>query len=203
MAEPAPRPGRGAAPLAGQTGLCRDCPIGCHIKKGGKKKNKPAAYAALWCLDRSSPGFDEFVAAYHRLCDDIGLEAFETAAALAVGLKAGLVKSGFSGILAAVEEISRGSELGLILGNGAESAALIWGVTSDAAAGPRKTSGRSETEDIFLDSMGLCAFAYSALPADSSLWQALEELLKAKYGPGFDIEKLKNLAREARKVEKP
>lgn len=188
---------------AGHPGLCRNCPIGCHIKKGGKKKNKLDAYAALWNLDQSLQGFDEFVAAYHRLCDDIGLEAFETAAAIAVALKAELVKPGFSGILDAVEEISRGSELGLILGNGAESAALIWGGSPTAEAGPRKSSGRSEAEDIFLDSVGLCAFAYSAMLADSSLWEALEELLKAKYGPSFDAEKLKHLVEKVAQIEKP
>lgn len=187
MGKPPPR-----AP--GRLALCRDCPIGCHIDKGGQKKDKAAAYAALWGLERGADGFDEFLAAYHRLCDDIGLEAFETAAAIALGLQARLAEASFRGILEAVEQISRGTELGRLLGGGAESAGLILGLAPRAGAGPRKSPGRSEAEDFFLDSTGLCAYAYSALPDNPDLWEALEELLKAKYGPSFDVEKLKNMA---------
>lgn len=185
-----------------RSGLCRDCPIGCHIRKDGKKKNKLAAYAALWGLDQTLEGFGEFVAAYHQRCDDIGLEAFETAAAIAVGIKAGRVTATFSGILEVLGEISRGTKLGLILGNGAEAAGLLWGQTRPSGTGPRKSTGRSEAEDIFLDSTGLCAFAYSVMLADPGLWEALDSLLKAKYGPSFDTEKLKNMASEIERLEK-
>lgn len=181
--------------------LCRDCPIGCRTQKG-VKKNKLAAYAALWDLDLEMPGFDEFVAAYHRRCDDIGLEAFETAAALAVGLKAGRVAAGFSGILKAVDEISRGTELGRILGNGAESAGSVWGLAPQADIGPRKKTGRSAAEEIFLDSTGLCAFAYSAMLINSNLWEEMDSMLKAKYGPSFDSDKLKNMASAIERLER-
>lgn len=195
MSKPSPR-------AAGRLALCRDCPIGCHIDKGGQKKDKAAAYAALWGLERGSGGFDEFLAAYHRLCDDIGLEAFETAAAIALGLQAGLAEATFQGILAAVEQISRGTDLGRLFGGGAEAAGLILGFTPRAGAGPQKSPGLSEAEDFFLDSAGLCAFAYSALPDNPDLWAALEELLKAKYGPSFDPEKLKNMAPKTGTLEK-
>ena len=184
-----------------RVGLCRDCPIGCHTRKG-VKKNKLAAYAALWGLDRDAQEFGGFVADYHRLCDDIGLEAFETAAAIATGLAAGLVTAGFNGILAALGEISRGTELGLILGEGAQSAGQAWGILPSTEAGPRKSAGRSEAEDIFLDSVGLCAYAYSVMLNNPDLWAALEDLLKAKYGPSFDSEKLKKLALDAARLEK-
>lgn len=164
------------------------------MKSGGKKKNKLAAYAALWALDRSLPGFDEFVAAYHHRCDDIGLEAFETAAAIALGLKDGLVEPGFTGILDALEEINQGTELGLILGQGAESAARAWGLPLPSEDGPRKSTGLAEADDFFLDSVGLCAFAYSVLLDTPDLWAALEDMLKAKYGPSFNAGKLKLLA---------
>jgi len=184
-------------------GLCRDCPIGCHIPKGVKKTDKAAAYAALWGLDEAAPGFGEFLSAYHRRCDDIGLEAFETAAAIALALKAGLAEANFQGIVETVEQISRGTELGLIVGNGAKSAGLVWGLSPDTDIGPRKSPGHSEARDFFLDSTGLCAFAYSALSASPDLWAALEELLKAKYGPIFDGEKMKEMALLAGGLEKP
>lgn len=171
------------------SGRCRDCHIGCRQKKGAKK-NKLAAYAALWGFEPNQPGLDEFVAAYHRGCDDIGLEAFETAAAIALGLKAGLVGPDFSGILKALEEINRGTELGFILGRGGESAALAWDLPLPAENGPRKSTGLEEAEELFLDSVGLCAFAYSVMLNNAELWAALEDLLKAKYGPSFDPETL-------------
>jgi aldehyde:ferredoxin oxidoreductase len=170
--------------------FCQDCPNSCRKENSGKKK-KLAAYAALWGLDQSLDGFDEFVAAYHRHCDDVGVDAFETARAIAMGQAVGLVAAGFGGILEAVNEISRGSNLGRILGNGAGRAALAWNVTPPEA-GPRKKAGHPESEVFFLDSVGLCAFAYSAMPPGSELWEVLSDLLKAKYGPSFDGEKLKH-----------
>lgn len=187
--------------IARRQGRCLDCPIGCHIQKG-VKKNKLAAYALLWGLDQGIEGLGELVTAYHQRCDDIGLEAFETAAAIAAGIEAGKVAASSGGILQAVEEISRGTELGLILGNGAESARLVWGLAPQAGTGPRKNTGRSEAEDIFLDSTGLCAFAYSLMLADPCLWEALDSLLKAKYGPSFDSAKLKNMAAGIERLEK-
>ncbi len=179
-------------PEAAQGGLCRDCPISCRRPQKAKK-NKQAAYAALWGLDQRAFGFANFVAAYHERCDDIGLEAFETAAAIALGLEAGKVKADFGGVLEALEEISRGTDLGLILGNGAESARLAFRLAQPRRIGPRKSGGHSEAEDIFLDSTGLCAFAYSLMPENPALWEALDSLLKAKYGPSFDGDNLKRL----------
>jgi hypothetical protein len=159
------------------------------VPQGGKK-NKAAAYAALWGLDAAQLGFGDFVAAYHHSCDDIGLEAFETAGAIALGLKAGAVRPGCGGVLAALEEISRGSELGRLLGQGAAAAARAWGLPL-SEKGPRKNTGLTEAEDFFLDSVGLCAFAYAALPGDAELRAALEALLRAKYGAAFDAETLR------------
>ncbi len=187
-----------AEPAAGdKASTCRDCPVACHKPEGGRKKNRLDAYAALWRLDRRVPGFGDFVAAYHRLCDDIGVEAFEIAAAIASGIKAGRVAADENAILQAVGEISEGTALGRTLGGGAADAGRAWGVTPPAEARPRKETGRSEAEEIFLDTMGLCAFACSRLTENRGLWISLTDLLKAKYGPAFDGEKITRLARAA------
>ena len=176
--------------------LCSDCPLGCHRPKPMKKKNKLEAYAALWGLDIEA-GFGGFVASYHHLCDDIGVEAFETAQAVALAMEAGIVPRSAPAILQAVEEISIGSELGRIIGHGPEYAAERWGVKLTGKAGPSKDSGHSEMDEIFLDSTGLCAFAYSIIKTGSEFWTNLGDLLKAKYGPDFDVEKLRRMVQEA------
>lgn len=188
-------------PAPQRPGSCRDCPIACNAPGNGGHKKKYAAYAALWGLDRHAHGFEDFVAAYHHLCNDIGLDAFETAGAIALAIQSGRVAQTLSAILGAVEEISRGTDLGRILGGGAEAAGRAFGL-APPAQGPRKETGHSEAEDYFLDSVGLCAFAYARLPHSQELWAALEELLAAKYGPAFTGENLWNLAGAAGGLKK-
>lgn len=174
MAEPRPpKPG------------CRDCPLDCRDRRGGKNKDKLGGYARLWSLAPDDPGLAALVAEYHRLCDDIGLEAFETARAIALAQKAGAVAPGPSAVLAALKEAGQGTELGRIIGSGAAAAARRFGLELSEDSGPKKHSGSPPEVEAFLDTAGLCAPAYPLLAENHEARAALAEMLGARYGRDF------------------
>ncbi len=171
-------------------GNCAGCPAGCAAGGPGKKQNKRLAYAALWGLDPDAPDFPQFLADYHRLTDDLGVEAFDVARTLALARRAGLISPGSpAAILEAVAEIGRGTDLGRLLGSGAAHAARVWGFPPEPEAGPVKATGLDPEAAALADTLGLCAFAARALAAGPEAapeaWAALAEVLRAKYGRAF------------------
>jgi|GEM_PF-2833379 len=168
---------------------CRDCPIDCRERQGGKNKEKLGDYARLWSLAPDDPGLPALVADYHRLCDDIGLEAFETARAIALAQAAGAVAFGPSAILEALKETGQGTDLGRIIGSGSVAAARHFGV-SPLDSGPKKHSGPSPEADAFMDTIGLCAPAYPLLDNNLEAQTALAEMLRARYGRDFSAGEL-------------
>ncbi len=180
---------------------CRDCPVACHAAgKGGGGGKKAAAYAALWSLDPDWPGLADLLAEYHRRCDDLGVEAFETAGAVAAALRAGAVAPGGEAILRAVEEIGRGTGLGLILGSGAAGAARRFGPAA-VEAGPTKEVTGSPEAAAMMDTLGICAFAAAELPKRPEAARALADILKAKYGRPFSPAELLECGRRVLETE--
>lgn len=165
---------------------CRDCPLDCQDRRGGKNKDKLGDYARLWSFAPDHPGLAELVAAYHRLCDDIGLEAFETARAIALARQVGAVGESQEDILEALREVGRGTVLGLAIGSGLAAAADYFGLPEPfIEEGPKKHFAASPANNAFLDTIGLCAPAYPRLNDSLEAWDALAAMLKARYGRDF------------------
>lgn len=164
---------------------CRDCPLDCRDQRGGRNKDKLGGYARLWSLAPDDPTLAALVAEYHRLCDDIGLEAFETARVIALAQQAGAVGTGPSAIMGALKEAGQGTALGRIIGSGSAAAARRFGLTEPADSGPKKHSGSPPDVEAFLDTAGLCAPAYPLLADNPEARAALAEMLRARYGRDF------------------
>lgn len=172
---------------------CRGCPIDCRDRRGGKNKDKLGDYARLWSLAPDDPALAALVAEYHRLCDDIGLEAFETARAIALARLAGAVNEEPPAILEALQEAGRGTALGRAIGSGAAAAARHFGLAAPADSGPKKHSGSAPEVEAFLDTVGLCAPAYPPLADSPEARAALADMLRAKYGRDFSAGELAGL----------
>lgn len=181
---------------------CRDCPLDCHDHWGGKKKSRLGEYARLWSLAPDQPGLAELVAAYQHLCDDIGLEAFETARAIALARRTGAVGESPEDILESLGEVGRGTALGRIIGSGSIAAADYFREQDQLVEeGPKKHSGTSPVDDAFLDTIGLCAPAYPPLMGCPEALEAMAAMLKARYGRDFTVGELNSLGLWVVKLE--
>lgn len=122
--------GRGG--LAGQP-----CVAGCVIKcsnvfpdKDGKKLVASIQYENISLLGSNCGiGSLDDIAEMNHLCNEVGVDAIETGAAIGVAMEAGVVQFGDAeGAKNLIREIGRGSYLGRILGNGAETTGRVLGV---------------------------------------------------------------------------
>ena len=82
-------------------------------------------------MNGSNLGIDrlDIIAKIDRLCDDIGIDTIETGVTLGVVMEAGLKEFGDGeGAIELVEEIGKGTLLGMVLGNGAAVTGQVLGV---------------------------------------------------------------------------
>jgi aldehyde:ferredoxin oxidoreductase len=115
------------------------CHTGCVIQcsrywvdKDGHYKTKGMEYESVWSLGADCGISDlDAVGELDRACGDIGVDTIETGAAVGVYMASGALEFGDAeGALKAVNEIGTGSELGIALGNGAESVGKKYGVAN-------------------------------------------------------------------------
>lgn len=121
----------------GEGMVSHGCMSGCIIRcggiypdKDGKAISKWPEYETIWSFGPNS-GIDDLdmIARYDRLCDDIGVDTIDTGCALAVLMDAGVLEFGDAkAALALMEEISKGSPIGRILGSGTAIAGKVYGV---------------------------------------------------------------------------
>ena len=105
----------------------------------------------------------EAVAQMDRLCDDIGLDTIETGNALGVAMEAGVASFGdWQAAIGLLEEISRGTELGRLLGSGTVAVARHYGIDRIPAI---KGMGLPAWEPRTLKAMGI-TYATSPQGAD-------------------------------------
>ncbi len=114
------------------------CQPGCFIKcsnvfndAGGQYKTSGLEYETI-ALTGSNLGIGNLdaVASIDRLCDEIGVDTIETGVVLGLAMQAGVIEFGDSaGALGLLEEIAKGSYLGLELGQGAAKFAKGRGIT--------------------------------------------------------------------------
>jgi aldehyde:ferredoxin oxidoreductase len=110
------------------------CVIQCSrywVDKDGHYKTKGMEYESVWSLgaDCGISDLDE-VGELDRVCGDLGIDTIEMGAAIAVYMDSGAIAFGDAkAALAALKQVGTGSELGIALGNGAESVGKKYGVT--------------------------------------------------------------------------
>jgi aldehyde:ferredoxin oxidoreductase len=109
------------------------CVIQCsryYVDKDGHYKTKGVEYESVWSLGADCGiGDMDMIAELDRACGDIGLDTIETGVTLAVYMDSGKLAFGDAdGALAVLEEVRQGTELGRIIGNGAEATGLAFGV---------------------------------------------------------------------------
>jgi len=113
------------------------CHTGCVIQcsrywvdKDGHYKTKGVEYENVWSLGADC-GIDDLdaIAELDRTCSDLGLDTIEMGATLAVYMDSGKIAFGDgAAALAALKEVGTGSDLGKMIGSGAEVTGKALGV---------------------------------------------------------------------------
>jgi aldehyde:ferredoxin oxidoreductase len=105
---------------------CAQCIIHCsneYVDKKGKYMTSSLEYETIWSMGGMT-GIDDLdvIAHLDYLSDDIGLDTINTGVALAVAMDAGHKEFGDGqAAIEMMEEISKGTDFGKILGNGPEA----------------------------------------------------------------------------------
>ncbi|MCL4515598.1 MAG: aldehyde ferredoxin oxidoreductase [Firmicutes bacterium] len=115
-----------------------NCHPGCVIRcsniypdKDGNALCSPIEYETAWALGANCLIDDlDTIGLLNRMCNDYGLDTIETGGALGVAMEAGVIKFGDGkGAIHLLEEVGRGTPLGRIIGNGADSVGKAYGIT--------------------------------------------------------------------------
>ena len=121
----------------GQGAAGRPCVRGCVIQccnvfpdRSGRKIVASIQYENISLLGSNCGIGDlEQIAELNHLCNQVGVDAIETGAAIGVAMEAGVIRFGDAeGAKDLVRQIGRGTWLGRILGNGAQITGRILGV---------------------------------------------------------------------------
>ncbi len=110
------------------------CVIQCsryYVHEDGSYWTKGPEYESAWSLGADCGISDmDVVAALDRECGDLGIDTIEMGATLAVYMESGKLAFGDGeGALHVLEEIREGTDLGKIIGSGAEATGKAFGVT--------------------------------------------------------------------------
>lgn len=121
----------------GEGRVAHGCMKGCIMRCSGlypdldgKLIGKWPEYETLWSFGANS-GIDDidFVAKCDYICDDVGVDTIDVGAAIAVAMEGGVLPFGdVKGALDIMEQISKGTPLGRIIGCGAAATGQIFGV---------------------------------------------------------------------------
>lgn len=115
------------------------CVISCrnvYVDEDGKPLVGTLQYETI-ALVGSNLGFGNLddVARLNYICNDYGVDTIEMGASLGVAVEAGLAEFGdFKSIAALLEQVSQGTETGVMIGNGAVATGNALGITRVPAA---------------------------------------------------------------------
>ena len=123
------RGGEGVVSHACMTGCIIRC-SGIYPDKKGKFMGKWPEYETIWAFGPNSGINDlDMIARYDTICDDVGVDTIDVGCALAVLMEAGVLKFGDAkGALKLLEEISKGSAIGRVLGCGTAVTGKVYGL---------------------------------------------------------------------------
>lgn len=114
------------------------CHTGCVIQcsrywvdKDGHYKTKGMEYESVWALGGNCGIGDlDEISDLDRACGDIGVDTIEMGATIAVYMESGAIEFGdAAGALEVLLQVGTDSELGTVIGNGAEATGKKFGVT--------------------------------------------------------------------------
>lgn len=101
---------------------CAQCATRCSnifVDKAGKYVTSSLEYETIFSLGGMIGNGDlDMIAKLDNLCDDIGLDTINTGVSLAIAMDAGYRPWGAESAIEMLGEIRKGSEIGMILGNG-------------------------------------------------------------------------------------
>ncbi len=121
----------------GEGVVSHGCMSGCIIRcsglypdKGGKLMGKWPEYETIWGFGPNAGISDlDLIARFDTICDDVGVDTIDVSGAIAVAMEGGILKFGDGpAVLDAMEQISKGTPLGRILGCGADITGKVFGV---------------------------------------------------------------------------
>lgn len=174
------------AKRGGKTGHqgCSKCMIQCSnefVDPGGKYVTSSLQYETIWSMGGMT-GIDDLdtIAKLDFLCDDLGIDTMSTGVGMAVAMDAGYKPFGDGhAAIEMVEEIAKGTELGLALGNGPEAVGRYFNhgrvpvVKGQSISGfdPRAMQGNAVT------------YATSPMGADHTAGNVLAEYVTGKLDP--------------------
>lgn len=163
---------------------CSGCVVRCsnvYVDQKGEYITSSLEYESIWSLGGMT-GIDDLdtIAKLDRLCDEIGVDTMNVGVAVAVAMDAGYKPFGDSAaMLAMVEEIGKGTQMGNLLGNGPDDVgkhfnhhriATVKG-QSIAAYDPRAHQGTGVT------------YATSPMGADHTAGNVIGEYLSGNLDP--------------------
>lgn len=123
------RGGEGRVRHGCMSGCIMQC-SGIFPDKDGKFMGKWPEYETLWAFGPNS-GIDdiEMIVRYDYMCDDVGVDTIDVGAAIGLFMEAGVLKWGDAeGCLKLMEEISKGSAIGRVLGCGVAVTGKVYGL---------------------------------------------------------------------------
>lgn len=123
------RGGEGVVAHGCMSGCIMRC-SGLYPDKTGKLIGKWPEYETIWAFGPNS-GIDDMdlIARFDRICDDVGVDTIDVGCALAVAMEAGVLPFGDgAGALKLMEEISKGTPMGRVLGSGTAITGKVFGV---------------------------------------------------------------------------
>ncbi|MDR0882804.1 MAG: aldehyde ferredoxin oxidoreductase [Candidatus Adiutrix sp.] len=122
------RGGEGVVAHGCMTGCIMRC-SGIFPDKNGKFMGKWPEYETLWAFGPNSGINDiEMIVRYDYQCDDYGVDTIDVGAAICLFMDAGVLKYGDAeGCFKLMEEISKGSAIGRVLGCGAATTGKVYG----------------------------------------------------------------------------
>jgi aldehyde:ferredoxin oxidoreductase len=185
-----------AAKESGPLEGCASCPIGCRKPQKSGWRRHQSELAELWGLNLDDAAIPELVSDFKRLCNDLGLEAFELSGALALALKANKAPKTPEGVRALFQELYLDTATGHLLGMGREATAKAYGLPNDLTKGPKKQSPHPSATTAFLDCLGMCQQAADPLMTRPEAFNSLADLLASRYGRPFSVSALASIGQE-------
>lgn len=193
-------------------GDCTGCIVGCPSPSSpaAEKRGTWPGYETLWRVEGNTADDDAAaVARFGEMCNDTGLDAFETALGLAALHHAGRLRRGDApGALELVAAVQHGTTMGILLGSGWRAVADACGLEKETLAPllPKTTTAPAEGKDgealeAAVDTLGICRFAAGALRKSPEAKAALVETLNARFGRRFSESWLEGLGHRVLSLE--
>ena len=123
------RGGEGVVAHGCMSGCVMRC-SGLYPTKDGKLAGKWPEYETIWGFGPNS-GIDDLdlIARFDTICDDVGVDTIDVSGAIAVAMEGGALNFGDGpAVLDAMQQISKGTPFGRIIGSGAAVTGKVYGV---------------------------------------------------------------------------